>query len=71
MTNKLVDPKTFEFHFGKWKGLSYDEVKREDPGYLMWCHDNIEWFELTCEEVDDLEDLLQGDDLRADGYRTG
>jgi broad specificity phosphatase PhoE len=53
----LIDPKRFEFRFGKYKGMTYDEVKKEDPQYLMWCHNEIEWFELPCDEVDEIEEL--------------
>ena len=43
-----------EIKFGKYKPksptediLTIEEVLEKDPGYLVWCHENIDWFALT------------------------
>lgn len=47
------DVDTF-LRFGKYKPknpgdklLTIEQVLTKDPGYLIWCHENIEWFALT------------------------
>lgn len=29
--------------FGKYKGLTPDEVSETDPGWVIWAHDNVKW----------------------------
>lgn len=41
-----VNPDTYIFSFGKHKGYSYETVLVSDAQYIVWCADNIEWFEL-------------------------
>lgn len=43
-----------ELKFGKYKPksptediLTIEDVIERDPGYLVWCHENIDWFALT------------------------
>jgi len=43
-----------ELKFGKYKPksptediLTIEEVIQKDPGYLVWCHENVAWFALT------------------------
>lgn len=31
-----VDPEEYEFTFGKYKWMSYREVMKRDPGYILW-----------------------------------
>lgn len=35
------------FTFGKYRGRTYDAVLRENPAYLIWAHENVEWFVLS------------------------
>lgn len=35
------------FDFGKHKKSVVNDVIQEDPGYIEWCLENIEGFELT------------------------
>lgn len=37
--------------FGKYKGSKVKDVMKDEPSYLIWCQDNVEFFELD-------EDLL-------------
>ena len=46
-TFKLKDKLTF----GKYKGQSVDEVIDNDPDYLAWAVEEIDWFKLD-EEAD-------------------
>lgn len=34
-----AEPSTWKFPFGKYKGLTFDEVKKEDKSYLIWMRD--------------------------------
>ena len=40
---KLSDP----FDFGKYKGRIIDDILKHNPGYVVWCIENIEWFRLS------------------------
>lgn len=64
-TFKLKDKLTF----GKYKGQSVDEVIDNDPDYLVWAVEEIDWFELDEETEKELEDgILNGEDTnRYDG----
>lgn len=42
-------------NFGKHKGEEVQDVILEHPDYLLWCLDNIEWFELTPEAREELD----------------
>ena len=47
--------------FGKYKGDTVDSVAEKDPKYLIWAHEEIEWFKLPKEMyeallMDDAED---------------
>ena len=33
-------------HFGKFKGHTVQQVIDEEPSYIVWCADNIEWFDI-------------------------
>lgn len=53
----LVESKSHVITFGKkYPGQTVEEIL-EDPGgaqYLLWCHENIEWFELGWDLLDEL-----------------
>lgn len=34
-----VDPINFEIHFGKYAGLTWPEIEKDDPGYIDWAKD--------------------------------
>ena len=44
---KTVVDGNYVFTFGKYKGRIVDDCY--DPGYLLWCDENIDWFELDDE----------------------
>jgi hypothetical protein len=48
--------------FGKYKGQTIKDVIRVDPDYILWCVDNIEWFELDEESEKELEWAYADDD---------
>lgn len=35
-------PSPFSFGFGKHRGKNVEYVVREDPTYILWCHDNVD-----------------------------
>jgi hypothetical protein len=35
--------------FGKYKGWKVDDIAAENPGYLIWCIENIDWFKVSKE----------------------
>lgn len=45
------------FTFGKYKGHSVMSVLNENPAYVEWCVNNIEWFTLGYEEQKRLNDI--------------
>ena len=46
--------------FGKYKGESIADVMEENPQYLVWLHNNSEYFEL---HADLLEECEEGADI--------
>jgi len=44
--------------FGKYKGKTVQEVIDQNPRYLDWCLETIEWFDLSAEAREALEDSL-------------
>jgi len=47
--------------FGKHKGCTIEEIIEDDPGYLEWAIDEIEWFELDEVAARKLEKNLRED----------
>jgi len=43
---KYINIKKYVFDFGKYDGTSIKEIIKTDPGYIIWCHENIGWFKL-------------------------
>jgi len=42
-----MNTSNYTFNFGKYKGKPYNEVLGLNPHYIYWCHQNVEWFELS------------------------
>ena len=43
----IID-RNYVFDFGaKHKGDHIDDVLKSDPQYIVWCIENIDWFEAT------------------------
>ena len=42
----------YAFHFGKYKGEILKDVLEEDPNYIIWCSDSIDWFDLDTDVYD-------------------
>ena len=47
------------FTFGKYKGRSIMSVLSENPAYVEWCVNHIEWFTLGCQEQKRLNDITE------------
>lgn len=50
----ITDRKTI-LVFGKYKGYSIDDIMETNPQYLIWLHNNNEFFELGHELLDECE----------------
>ena len=46
MTKKTHYHLDSSLNFGKYKGKSIATILSADPSYLVWCNENIDWFEL-------------------------
>ena len=49
------------FGFGKHKGEKILDVMDYDPQYVKWCNENLDWFDLDVDMLDELEVLLDED----------
>lgn len=47
------------FNFGKYKGKKVDEVIKENPEYVDWARNNVEWFSLDVSQEKKLDEFLQ------------
>lgn len=52
-----VRDKNFVMPFGRFKGISIDDVMYSDPKYLLWLHDNTD-FELHADLYDEVEESV-------------
>ena len=65
---EYIDIDNFVFTFGIYKGIEYDDVRHDDPNYIIWCNDNIDWFNIDDEELEALSNEVnyQVDDISFD-----
>lgn len=54
-----ISLESYKFTFGKNKGLYLKDVVEEDPNYVIWCMENIEWFKLSPSDEDYVYSLEQ------------
>ena len=54
-----IDIDTYVFTFGQYKGVAYSDVKNDDPGYILWCMDNMDWFKISYDEKQELLALTE------------
>lgn len=52
--------------FGKHKGSTIEEVLEDDPNYIEWAIDEIEWFELDQNATNKFNDVQGYNDLLDD-----
>lgn len=57
-------------NFGQFKGFTVREAAEENPQYLLWCIENIDWFDLDVDVYDELVDMLYPPDGEYDDYET-
>jgi hypothetical protein len=50
------------FSFGKHRTHTIEDVITEDPRYVEWCRENIDWFKLDKESTEFLDDCLDSRD---------
>lgn len=80
------EPKLYKldsvFGFGKYKGCTVDDVLEDHPGYIEWCIENIDGFEIHTEVDEDprwvdyqfrdlIDDVLDGEDENPYWYTKG
>lgn len=59
---KVINPDTYVFTFGKYKGETFEHVAYINPRYVRWCIQNVEWFKVDKEtEADILEEASRED----------
>ncbi len=46
---QTITDRDFLISWGKYKGKSIDFVLEAEPSWLVWCQNNIEWFQLSDE----------------------
>jgi len=70
MKPKSILDKHHIFSFGKYKGWTANDVILEDPQYIIWCAENIEWldcttdfYELARELADDINEYYYWDGI--------
>ena len=56
---EFINLDTYVFTFGKHKNETAKTVLQDDPQYLKWCNDNIEWFKLTATDLDRVDDAIK------------
>lgn len=57
MINTQLDS---EFDFGKYNGQTISQVFESNPGYIDWCLENVDFFELCEETIESLKKLNPG-----------
>lgn len=60
VSNKLINLETYVFTFGKYIGEHILDVIDENPNYVLWCHNNVDWFKLTDDGFDYVTDTING-----------
>lgn len=54
----FIEPEEYVFGFGKHRGMTYLDVREIDPWYIQWCAESIEWFKLTPDEKEYVDELV-------------
>lgn len=63
---------SYVFNFGRKKGQRFLDVVKHDPDYVLWCAENIEWFELSWADTKMIIDNQPGDMcFDGDAWPTG
>ena len=57
-----------KLNFGKHKGKTIDEILHEDPTYIRWCLENIDWFKLSEEDEKTVQILSEYRDREMEDY---
>lgn len=50
-----IRSKDYVFTFGKYKGFTLGDVMYSHPQYVLWLHNNNDFFELHADLLDELE----------------
>ncbi len=50
---------TWEFTFGKYKGQKLERVIEDDPKYVLWAVQNIDWFDIDSDALAWLSESYQ------------
>jgi len=52
---KTITDRQTILQFGKYKGRTLEFILEHDPQYLLFCQENIDWFDLDHKILDDVE----------------
>jgi len=61
----IIDSKDTIMVFGKYKGESVDYILDNDPSYLRWVYENVDWVEIK-EPI--IEQVISLCELDSDSY---
>ena len=67
-TNATIFGQDDKMTFGKYKGQLVRDVLSDNPGYLRWANENIEWFQLDEEVARLVGEALDFQDRLRKGY---
>ncbi len=57
-TQPVIRDRDYILPFGKYKGTSVGDVLELNPGYLLWAVENIEWFDLHADILEEAEEVM-------------
>lgn len=61
-TVKTITNRDHVLTFGKYKGMTLAEVMEFNPDYLLYCQENIDWFDLDHKILGEVENIGRDDD---------
>ena len=57
-----------KLNFGKHKGKTINQILEEEPTYIRWCLENIDWFKLSEEDEKTVQILSEYQDREMEDY---
>ena len=43
------------FTFGKYKGMTLESVCADNPNYISWCVEHIDWFYVDADTLEEIQ----------------
>lgn len=54
--NETITDTQYVMPFGKYEGRTIEFVMEADPQYLLFCQSKIDWFDLSADILEEIED---------------